>query len=66
MEMHLQCTRNFCADMSLLVIIKFGEPEIRDLRVEICIKQDIASLYVPMHNTDARLFMEISEASCNA
>jgi hypothetical protein len=38
MEMHLQCTRNFCADMSLLVIIKFGKPEIRDLRVEICIK----------------------------
>ena len=35
MEMHLQCACNFCAHMSLLVIIKLGKPEIRDLWVEI-------------------------------
>uniref|UniRef100_A0A0A8ZZZ0 Uncharacterized protein n=1 Tax=Arundo donax TaxID=35708 RepID=A0A0A8ZZZ0_ARUDO len=33
-----KCTSNFCADMRLRVIIKFGKPEIRDLRIQICIK----------------------------
>ena len=37
-EMHLQCARNFGADMSLLLIKEFGEPEIGDLGCEVGVK----------------------------
>ena len=47
-----------------IIFIKFGQTEVRYLRIKIFIKQNISSLDVSMNNLQSWLFMKISQTSC--